>query len=152
NGAFAERYGKALFRPHSDSADVFKSCHRFKALNATGLYGLAKDLVRAVVEPIDTAVLHQIVAPPDGVNWRSLKSLEKVLGTVIGEERARAELGPLHGIYNLRLADAHTASEDDLDEAYSLARVRRTLPFVMQGRDLLITCVTSLHGIAKAFE
>jgi hypothetical protein len=53
----------------------------------------------------------------------------------------------MHGIYNLRLADAHLASKD-LDDAYALARVDRTLPFVMQGRNLLVTCVSSLHAIA----
>jgi len=49
------------------------------------------------------------------------------------------------------LADAHVPS-NDLDEAYALARVDRALPFVMQGRDLLVTCVTSLHKIADAIE
>jgi len=149
NDAFTTRFGRALLRPHADSAEVFKSCHRFKALSASGLYGLAKDLVRAAVEHIDTKALHQIVAPPDKENWGSLKSLEKVLAMVIGEKSAHTALGPLHGIYNLRLADAHVASKD-LDEAYALARVDRTLPFVMQGRDLLVTCVTSLHTIADA--
>jgi hypothetical protein len=91
------------------------------------------------------------VAPPDKENWGSLKSLEKVLATVTGEGRARTALGPLHGIYNLRLADAHVASKD-LDEAYALVRVDRTLPFVMQGRDLLVACVTSLHTIADALK
>jgi len=149
NNAFTKRFGRALFRPRTDSAEAFKSCHRFKALNASGLYGLAKDLVRVVVEHVDTAALHKIVTPPEKENWGSLKSLEKVLATVTGENWAHAALGPLHGIYNLRLADAHPAS-NDLDEAYELAHVDRTLPFVMQGRDLLVTCVTSLHTIADA--
>ena len=146
-----KRFGIELFRPYPDSKEAFKSCHRFKALSTSGLYGLAKDLVRALIEHIDTAALHQIVAPPPKQTWASLKSLEKVLASVIGEERAHPALGPLHGIYNLRLADAHVASKD-LDEAYALARVDRTLPFVMQGRDLLITCVTSLHMIADALK
>jgi len=151
NDAFTKRFGRPLFRPRSDPREEFKSCHRFKALSASGLYGLAKDLVRVVVEHVDTAVLHKIVAPPAKENWGSLKSLEKVLATVTGEKWAHKALGPLHGIYNLRLADAHTASQD-LDEAYALAHVDRTLPFVMQGRDLLVTCVTSLHMIADAFK
>ena len=54
NDAFMKRFGTGLFRPRADSVDVFKSCHRFKALSASGLYGLAKDLVRVVVEHIDT--------------------------------------------------------------------------------------------------
>lgn len=107
--------------------------------------------MRVVVEHIDTVALHKIVKPPAKEDWASLKSLEKVLATVTGEERAYAELGPLHGIYNLRLADAHVASKD-LDEAYALSHADKTLPFVMQGRDLLVTCVTCLHRIAVAIE
>jgi hypothetical protein len=147
NDAFAKRFGTALFRPRTGSSEEFKSCHRFKALSASGLYGLAKDLVRAVVEHVDTAALHKIVAPPEKEIWASLKSLERVLATVTGEKSARAALGPLHSIYNLRLADAHIVSKD-IEEAYALAHVDRELPFVMQGRDLLITCVTSLRAIA----
>jgi hypothetical protein len=36
-----------------------------------------------------------------------------------------------------------------LDEEYELARVDKSLPFVMQGRDLLVTCVDVLHGLAQ---
>jgi len=151
NDAFTKRFGRALFLPHTESTEAFKSCHRFKALSASGLYGLSKDLVRVVVEHINTPALQKIVAPPNKENWGSLKSLENVLVTVIGQKNARAALGPLHGIYNLRLADAHVASKD-LDEAYALARVDRALPFVMQGRDLLATCVTSLYTIAEAVK
>lgn len=150
NDAFKKRFGIPLFRPHT-TPEVFKSCHRFKSLSTSGLYGLAKDLVRLVFEHIEVVALHKIVTPPQKENWGSLKSLEKVLATVTGEKRAYAALGPLHGIYNLRLADAHVPSED-LDEAYALARLDRKLPFIMQGRDLLISCVTSLYTIANALE
>lgn len=149
NKAFRKQFGAALFRQHSDTAEAFKFCHRFKALTASGLFGLAKDLARVVFEHIDTAALHYIVPPPKSGNWGSLKSLEEVLAKVIGDKAAHAELGPFHGIYNLRLADAHLPSKD-LDEAYALARVDRNLPFVMQGRDLLIACVTCLHEIAES--
>jgi hypothetical protein len=151
NDAFRKRFGVALFRPYTDPEEAFKACHRFRALTASGLYGLAKDLVRLVVEQIDTAALQRLVLPPHNEKWGSLKSLEKVLATVTGEQRAHTTLGPLHGIYNLRLADAHVCSKD-LEEAYALAGVDRTLPLVMQGRDLLISCVTSLHTIADAFR
>jgi hypothetical protein len=96
-----QRFGRALFRPRTDSTEEFESCHRFRALSASGLYGLAKDVVRVVVEHIDTAALHKIVPPPEKENWGSLKSLEKVVAKVTGEKRAHAALGPLHGIYNL---------------------------------------------------
>lgn len=79
-----------------------------------------------------------------------MKSIEKVLAPVIGEKHAHAVLGPLHGIYNLRLADAHAFSQSEIDQAYALAHIDPASPFVMQGRDLLITCVTCLHLIAEA--
>lgn len=151
NKAFAERFGMPLFRPHADFAEAFRSCHRFRSLSASGLYELAKEVTRVIIEHMDTAALHKIVSPPDREKWGSLKSLEKVLATVIGDDRAHSELGPLHGVYNLRLADAHTASSD-LDEAYRLAYVDKTLPFVMQGRNLLGTTVTCLHRIAEALK
>jgi hypothetical protein len=151
NHAFVSRFGKVLFRPHANPAEAFKQCHRFRSLNEPGLYGLAKDICRVIVEHIDTAVLHSVVPPPEKEKWGSLKSLEKVLAHVVGEKDAHTALGPLHGIYNLRLADAHVPSKSDLDAAYKLARVNAALPFVMQGRDLLITCVNSLHIIADAF-
>jgi hypothetical protein len=151
NDAFSKRFGILLFRPHANFSDLFKNCHRFKALSESGLYGLAKDLIRVIFEHVDTAALHRIVVPPKQQNWGSLKSLEKVLATVIGDKEAREALGPLHGIYNLRLADAHVPSHD-LDEAYASAHISRTVPFVMQGRDMLVTCVNSLHAMAKLFE
>jgi hypothetical protein len=147
NDAFTNRFGVALFRPYAVSTEMLKSCHRFKALSASGLFALAKDVVRVVIEHMDTAALHKIVPHPKNETWGSLKSLEKVLATVTSEHFAYKALGPLHGIYNLRLADAHISSKD-LDDAYDLAQVDTALPFVMQGRDLLIRCVSVLHGIA----
>lgn len=149
--AFKTRFGITLFRPHTDPDEAFKSCHRFRVLNASGLYTLAKDLARVVLEHIDTAQLHTIVPPLPNEKWGSLKSLERVLATVTGDETAYSMLSPLHGIYNLRLADAHITTKD-LDGAYALARIDKTLPFVMQGRDLLIACVSSLHLIADALN
>jgi hypothetical protein len=67
--AVTKRFGRALFRPRTDSSEEFKSCHRFKAPSASGLYGLAKELVRVVVEHVDTAALHKIVAPPEKEKW-----------------------------------------------------------------------------------
>jgi hypothetical protein len=151
NDAFAKHFGVALFRPHASSSEVFSSCHRFKSLSAAGLFALAKDVVRVVIEHMDAAALHKIVKPSKNETWGSLKSLEKVLATITSEKYARAALGPLHGIYSLRLADAHITSKD-LDETYELAQVDRTSPFIMQGRDLLFTCVNVLHAIAYTLD
>ncbi len=100
--------------------------------------------MRVFVEHIDVATLQRIVPPPKGEKWGSLKSLENVLASVIGDTPAHRLLGPLHGVYNLRLADAHVRPSE-LDEAYALVRLDRTKPYIMQGRDLLAICVDVLH-------
>ena len=140
-----------MHRSHTDSTELLKPCHRFKALNASGLYGLAKDLVRLVVEHIDTAALQKIVPPAKNEKWGSLKSLEKVVATVASDKNAHTLFGPLQGICNLRLADAHVPT-NELEEAYTLARIDKNASFVLQGRDLLIACVNCLHMIADALQ
>ena len=129
NDTFGKRFGIGLFRPHTGPEEAFQPWHRFMSFTASGLYGLAKDLVCPVVEQIDTAALQRLVPPPQKEKWGSLKSLEKVLATIIGAQKARTTLGPLHGIYNLRLADAHVASKN-LDAAYSLVEWTERYPLL----------------------
>jgi hypothetical protein len=100
---------------------------------------------------IDAATIQKVVAPPKGEKWGSLKSLEKLIALKASPEKARALLGPLVGIYELRHADAHLAGSD-IDEAFVLARVDRTQPFVFQGYHLLNSCVSSLFAILEVFR
>src|SRR5260370_15535482 len=148
---FTKRFGSNLFRAHPDSTPLVAKCHRFRVLKESGLYDPAKHLFRLTADHIDTQVLHAIVAPPEGENWGSLKSLEKVLATVVAAREAYLLLGPLHGIYNLRIADAHIPSAD-LDDAFTLTSVDRTAPFVIQGGQLIHACVNCLHLIADALK
>ena len=50
------------------------------------------------------------------------------------------------GVYELRLADAHLAGSE-VHEAFKLARVDRSKPYVLQGFDLLDSCVSALYAI-----
>lgn len=140
-----------LFREHEDFGALMAGAHRFRSTDQAGLFSLAKDLARLTADSIDSGVIQKIVPAPKGEKWGSLKSLEHLVGLKAGPKKARALLGPLVGIYELRHADAHLAGSD-IDDAFVLAGVDQTQPFVFQGYSLLHSCVSSLYAILKALQ
>ena len=140
-----------LRRQHDYVAELIPRIHRFRATDRKGLFALAKDLTRITADDIDETQLKAIVAPPKGECWGSLKSLEKVLATKIDPAEARAMLGPLVGVYKLRLADAHLPP-DDVDNAMHLIGVDDASPFVVQGYQLLRAAFAAICQIAAVIE
>lgn len=145
------RLGVHIFRQHDFVAKLIPTIHRFRAIDRAGLLALAKDLARIIADDVDQKALQSIVAPARGERWGSLKSLQKVLATKIGDQEARSVFGPLFGIYELRGADAHLPG-DDVTESLRLAGVNEESPLVFQGFQLLGHSVHSLYVIAKAIE
>jgi hypothetical protein len=151
NEATTARFQFRLFREHSDFESLIAVTHRFRAIDQTGLFSLAKDLARLTADGIDSSAIQKVVLPPKGERWGSLKSLEKLVASLIGADQARSLLGPLVGVYELRLADAHLAGSE-IDEAFELAGVDRSKPFVLQGFDLLDSGVSALHAILDVLK
>jgi hypothetical protein len=151
NEAAMARFGLRLFRAHPDFDALMADTHRFRAIDQAGLFSLAKDLARLTADSIDAGAIQRVVPPPKGTTWGSLKSIENLVATRVGPEKARSLLGPLVGIYELRLADAHLAGSG-IDEAFALARVDRTQPFVFQGYWLLHSCLSSLYSILESLK
>jgi hypothetical protein len=143
--------GIILIRPHDQVPDLIRRAHRFRATDKDGLFALAKDLARLTAHSIDASALQKLAAPPKGMKWGSLKSLENVLATKISADRARTILGPLVGIYELRLADAHLSS-GELSHALNLVKLDQGAPYVTQGYQLLHACVSSIYEICKVIE
>jgi hypothetical protein len=148
NEAAMTKFGFRLFREHADFDALMADAHRFRAIDQAGLFSLAKDLARLTADSIDTGAIQRIMPPPKRTTWGSLKSLENLVAIRVGPEEARSLLGPLAGIYELRHADAHLAGSD-VDDAFALAHVDRTQPFVFQGYRLLHSCVSSLYSILE---
>jgi hypothetical protein len=142
---------KSLFREHSYRNEVFSRLHRFRSTNEKGLFALAKDIARLTADSIDIAALQEIVEPPKGEKWGSLKSLEKVLATVCAPEDARHALTPLVGTYQLRLADAHLPGSE-LAEAMKLAGIDSSNPSLHQGQTLIANCAAAGAVIASLLE
>jgi hypothetical protein len=146
--AFFEAIGAPLFRPHAESAAIMAGISRFRALTHDGLFALAKDLMRAIADQINTTALQKVVSPPKNEKWGSLKSVERFLATLTSIDAARQLMGPLFGAYDLRVADAHMPTAD-LNTALSLVHVSLEMPPLTQGFRLIAVVAHVLNDIGK---
>jgi hypothetical protein len=151
NDAIKENFGVTAFRSHEDIEKLVSQCHRFRALTSDGLLALAKDLARLTADSINAVELQKVVPPPNKEKWGSLKSLEKLVASKIGDEQARKFAGPLFGIYDLRLADAHLSS-NDLSDALKLVGVDEKALGITQGHQMLRHFVSCLFAMADAVD
>jgi hypothetical protein len=147
NTAFLDRWGRPLIREHESTPEILKRVHRFRAIDEAGLLALAKDLARLTADSFDIGLLHEIVPTQKGEKPGSLKSLECVLATLIGADKAHHLMGPLVGVYNLRLGDAHLPSSE-IDKAHALAGLEADTSSLKQGFQLIMICVTVIFTIA----
>lgn len=143
-----ERLGAIILRPHNDLSIILHRCHRFRALDRHGLFALAKDLARLTADSIDAAELQKHFPLAKGERLGSLKSLERLLGSKTEPNTAHELMGPLAGIYELRLADAHL-SGSNIKDSLALVGIDESAPLVHQGYQLLNACVTSLFEITN---
>jgi hypothetical protein len=144
---FEQRHGSPLFRPHRDKDDVLRRIHRFRALTPSGLLSLAKDVARVTADSIDIALLRKLLQPRPEQPLGSLKLLQALLGKTTGDDAAaRQALGPLVGIYDLRLGDAHLASSA-IGDAYVLVGIDTGAQPIAQALTLLDQACVSLAAL-----
>ncbi len=143
--------GVCFFREHKSIKTIISTIHRFRAIDDFGIYSLAKDVARIIIDDIDIESLQKVVKPEKGKKLGSLKTIENLLSLKIPQESARKILSPLVGIYELRHGDAHLPSRD-IEQSFDLINVDRSLPFVIQGHQLLFACVDHLHKILWVVE
>jgi len=151
NKLIRDKFGVSVFKEYADANKILKRIHRFRAVTKQGLFELAKDIYRFVGEKIDAEEIKKVVNPKKGEKWGQLKSLEKLLALKVGKEAAYSLVSPLWGVYSLRLADSHLPSAD-ISEAYSLCQIDIKKPGVIQGYQLVDTCVTCIYDICKALK
>ena len=151
NKLIGDKFGVSVFKDHADANKILKRIHRFRAVTKQGLFELAKDVYRFVGERIDTENIKKVVNPKKDEKWGQLKSLEKLLALEVGEEAAYTLVSPLWGIYSLRLADSHLPPAD-ISEDYSLCRIDIEMPSVLQGYQLIESCVVCVYDICEALK
>ena len=151
NEATKKQFNIQFFRGHHSISDIINSINRFRAVDDKGLFSLAKDIARIIVDDIDVDAIQKIAPPQKGTKWGSLKTIENLLVLKIPQETARQILSPLFGVYELRHGDAHLPSSD-IENSFNLIDIDRNLPSVVQGYQMIFTCVNNLHLILKIIE
>lgn len=151
NEAIMTAFGVVAIKHHDDTQKILAKCHRFRATTFDGLLELAKDLARLSADSIDKTQLQTVLTLANKEKLGSLKSLEKLLVLRVGDEQARVLTGPLFGVYDLRLADAHLASSQ-LTVALKLAGVDLDSPGVVQGQMMLHRFVSALVSMTDVVE
>lgn len=146
-----EKLGISLFREHELLPELFEKTHRFRAIDDAGLFALAKDVARLTADSLDATEIQRIAPPPSKTKWGSLKSLENLLASKIDAEKARLIIGALVGAYELRHADAHLPGKE-IQESFSLLNIKRSYPTIIQGYQLLHSCVSSLYGVIDVLK
>lgn len=146
-----DKLGFPILRDHEYIPKLLETSHRFRAVDKSGLYALAKDVARLTADSIDSAAIQTIVRPPKGTKWGSLKSLESLVALKVDARIARSMLSSLVGVYELRHGDAHLPSSQ-VDEAFALVGVDQSAPYVHQGHQLLRACVLSIYGIVEVLK
>lgn len=151
NEVSKKRFNIQFFRGHNSVNNIINSINRFRAVDDKGLFSLAKDIARIIVDDIDVDGLQKIAKPPKGTKWGSIKTIENLLALKIPQEAARRITGPLVGIYELRLGDAHLPS-NDIENSFDLINIDRNLPSVIQGYQMIFACVDNLHLILSIID
>lgn len=150
NDLFTRMHGRVLFRSHPEREALLQKIHRFRGLSSGGVLSLAKDLARVTADAFDVELLRRLSASPAEPKLASLKLLEAAIAQKTGPVRARVIAGPLFGIYNLRLGDAHPPSSD-LADAFELAGVDANLSPLKQAVALLDQASATLTEIHRVF-
>lgn len=148
---FVKNFGFKAFRGHLSVKEILPAIHRFRAIDNKGLFSLAKDIARVIVDDFNVEEIQKNVAPPKGTKWGSLKTIENLLAMQVPKENARKILSPIVGIYQLRHGDAHLPSSD-IDNSFILIGVDRNSPYIYQGFQMLYACVDHLHIILRLME
>ena len=148
NEASKKQFNIQFFRGHHSVDDIINSINRFRAVNDKGLFSLAKDIARIIVDDIDVESLQKIATPPKNTKWGSLKTIENLLSLKILPDKARQITSPLVGVYELRHGDAHLPSSD-IEKSFALINIDRNLPYVIQGFQMIFECVDNLHVILR---
>jgi len=145
--AMLKAHGKKLFRDHPDMADMLSRMHRFRGLDdRAGVLSLAKDIARATADSIDGVLLRTLVPADTKPTLGSLKLLETYLAQKTDAAQARKIMGPLFGVYDLRLADAHPASSAIAND-FRRANVDIDVAPVTQAKQLLASAASALQAV-----
>ncbi|UHQ19084.1 hypothetical protein LVB87_12960 [Lysobacter sp. KIS68-7] len=152
DAAARESWGFPIFRQHGIENQLLASLHRFRGVDRSSLLELAKDVARLTADRIDAESLQRFAPPTAQLKGTgSLKSLERALAVHEGAARARSMMGPLAGIYDLRVGAAHLPGSE-IEAAFALAGIDPNASSYNQSLQLLTALAQSLESIEASIR
>lgn len=145
---FRQQFDTALFAHDIEDAAIISQVSRFASQDQASLLRLAKELIRIFSDRIDARQLRKLSTHVDKENLGSNKLLQDVLAQKIGAEKARQIFGPIAGVYDMRVGDAHPTSSK-IRDALKLAEIDKSSSFLRQGEQLIHNFGRSVWWIGK---
>jgi hypothetical protein len=139
---FRREFNVALFAHDLDQHAAVQQISRFASRDQASLLRLAKDLVRVFTDRLDMRELRKLSDHPDKEKLGSNKLLQGILAKKVGVEKAREVFGPIVGVYDMRVGDAHPTSSK-IGEAIKLAGINEDVSYLRKGEQLI-------HNVGKA--
>lgn len=147
-GGFREVFNVPLFTHDIDRTEAMKQVSRFASKDQSSLLRLAKELVRVFSDRLDVRELRKLSTHANKDKLGSNKLLEDVLAQKIGQEKARKVFGPIAGVYDMRVGDAHPTSSK-IGDALKLAGIDGSNSYLKQGEQLISNFGQSIWWIGK---
>jgi hypothetical protein len=109
--------GTPLYKEEPPIDAMKRLIHRFVVQKESDLYRLSKDIIRYTIESFNVAPLWTLVRKAeDEKKVGSMKIMERFLSKFVSEEVAHDIMAPLFYLYDLRLADAHTKLQKEINQ------------------------------------
>jgi hypothetical protein len=134
---FNNVHGGTLFNSEIDDYEAMQKTLRFASSSQASLLALAKEVVRVFSDRLNIPELRKISTHKDKKEFRSNRLLQDVLAKEVGEEKARKIMGPIVGVYEMRVGDAHPTGSS-IGEAMKLAGIDESLSYLRQGEQLIL--------------
>ena len=145
---FRQEFNASLYTHDIEYGAAMQQISRFASKDQASLLRLAKELVRVFSDRLDVRELRKISTHSDKDKLGSNKLLQDILAQRIGIEKARLVFGPIVGVYDMRVGDAHPTSSA-IGEALKLAKIDDSKSFLRQGEQLISNFGQSIWWIGK---
>lgn len=145
---FRKEFNVSLYTHKIEYPATIQHLSRFESKDQASLLRLAKELIRVFSDRIDVRELRKLSAHADKEKLGSNKLLQDILAQKVGIEKAHKIFGPVVGVYDMRVGDAHPTSSK-IDDALKLAGVDKNSSFLRQGEQLISNFGQSIWWIGK---
>ena len=145
---FRKEFNVSIFSHAVDYSAAMKHISRFASKDQASLLRLAKELVRVFSDRLDVRELRKLSKHANKEKLASNKLLQDVLAQKIGEDKAQRVSGPIVGVYDMRVGDAHPTSSK-IGDALELAGIDESKSFLRQGEQLILNYGQSIWWIGK---